>query len=165
MVLDIVGLLICVPEFIWTIINFFLLMFLLKKFLYTPIMKVLDERKADIESGLEEGRAAEKALEASNENLKAELTQSGAEAREMINEAKSKADKAKSAVVGAAHAEAANIHKDVRARVADEETEARKAVEADMPELVALLAKQLLLSDEAAENPELIRNCVADAKE
>lgn len=165
MELNLVGLIINVPEFIWTIINFFLLMFLLKKFLYTPILKVLDERKEVIDAGLEEGRKAEKALAENEENLKAELAQSGAEAREKISAARGLAEKAKSEVVNAAHAEALNIHKSVQQRVDDEENAARKSVEDSLPELVALLSKQLLHSDEAAENAELINSCVAAAKE
>ncbi len=165
MVLDIVGLLISVPEFIWTIINFFLLMFLLKIFLYKPILKALDERQAKIEAGLEEGRAAEKALAENDRSLKAELAQSGAEAREKISAARGVAEKAKSEVVGAAHAEAANIHKDVCIRIENEEAQAKKSVEDSMPELVALLSQQLLHSNEAAENSELINSCVAAAKE
>ena len=165
MELNLVGLIINVPEFIWTIINFFLLMFLLKKFLYTPILKVLDERKAYVEAGLEEGRAAEKALIENDESLKAELTKSGAEAREMISAARSEAEKAKTQVVNAAHTEAANIHKSVQQRVEDEEAQARKAVDDDMPELVALLARRLLKSDEAEDNLQLIRCCIAAEKE
>lgn len=165
MVLDIVGLLISVPEFIWTIINFFLLMFLLKKFLYDPILKVMDERKAQIEADFEVGRTAEKALAENSENLKTELAKSGAEAREMISEARGVAEKAKGEVVNAAHAEAAGIHKDVRQRVAAEEVEARKTVEDSMPELVALLSQQLLHSEEASEDAELINNCINTAKE
>lgn len=165
MELNLAGLIINVPEFIWTIINFFLLMFLLKKFLYTPILYVLDERKARIEAGLEEGRSAEKALEENDKNLKAELTRSGAEAREMISAARGAAEKAKTRVVSAAHAEAANIHKDVQQRVEDEEAEARKAVDDNMPELVKLLAKRLLHSDEASCEPELINSCIAAEKE
>lgn len=165
MVLDIVGLLISVPEFIWTIINFFLLMFLLKKFLYEPILEVLDKRKANVEAGLEEGRAAEKALIENGEALKAELTKSGAEARERISAARGLAEKAKGEVVNAAHAEAVSIHKSVQQRVEDEEAAARKSVENELPELVALLSKQLLHSNEAAEAPELIKACVAAAKD
>ena len=36
-------------ELIWTIINFFLLFFLLKRFLFDPVGRHLDERQAKIE--------------------------------------------------------------------------------------------------------------------
>ena len=46
MILDIVGLQISVPEFILTIISFFLFMFLLNKFLFKPVLSFMDARHA-----------------------------------------------------------------------------------------------------------------------
>lgn len=165
MVLDIVGLEICVPEFIWTIINFFLLMFLLKKFLYTPILRVLDERKAKVEAGLEEGHKAEKALKENELVLKAELAESGAEARRKISDARGVAEKAKSEAIAAAHAEAAGIHDDVLCRVEADEVKARADVEDSMPELVAALTKRLLHSDDEAADAGLVEACIKAIKE
>ena len=63
MILDIVGLQISVPEFILTIISFFLFMFLLNKILLKPVLSFMDARKARIDAGLAEGKNAEAALE------------------------------------------------------------------------------------------------------
>ena len=54
MILDIVGLQISVPEFILTIISFFLFMFLLNKILLKPVLSFMDARKARIDAGLAE---------------------------------------------------------------------------------------------------------------
>ena len=45
-------------ELVLTIISFFLLLFLLNKFLYTPVLKFMRERQARIDAGLEKERAA-----------------------------------------------------------------------------------------------------------
>ena len=52
MILDIVGLQISVPEFILTIISFFLFMFLLNKILLKPVLSFMDARRARIDAGL-----------------------------------------------------------------------------------------------------------------
>ena len=164
MVLDIVGLQISVPEFIWTIISFFLFMFLLNKFLFKPVMTLMDERKARIDAGLEEGKKARAALEENEARLAQELAEKGSEARSVISEARSEAEKAKSETLDAAHAEAEKLHKNVRERVKAEEEEAVKELDGNMPELVALLSGRLLggeVSDEAA----LIENCIRETKE
>ena len=161
MELNIVGLIISVPEFIWTIINFFLLMFLLKKFLYEPILKVMDERKAGIDASLAEGREAEKALEENKAKLDAELGKSGNAARELIGSAKSAADKEKSKVLAEAHNEAAGIHKEVRQRIENEEAEAVSDIEKNMPELVKLLTGALLQSEESADDA-LVQSCMKE---
>ena len=164
MVLDIVGLQISVPEFIWTIISFFLFMFLLNKFLFKPVMTLMDERKAQIDAGLEEGKKARAALEENEARLAQELAEKGSEARSVISEARSEAEKAKSETLDAAHAEAEKLHKNVRERVKAEEADAVKELDGNMPELVALLSGRLLggeVSDEAA----LIENCIRETKE
>ena len=164
MVLDIVGLQISVPEFIWTIISFFLFMFLLNKFLFKPVMTLMDERKARIDAGLEEGKKARAALEENEARLAQELAEKGSEARSVISEARSEAEKAKSETLDAAHAEAEKLHKNVRERVKAEEADAVKELDGNMPELVALLSGRLLggeVSDEAA----LIEDCIRETKE
>ena len=164
MILDIVGLQISVPEFIWTIISFFLFMFLLNKFLFKPVMTLMDERKARIDAGLEEGKKARAALEENEARLAQELAEKGSEARSVISEARSEAEKAKSETLDAAHAEAEKLHKNVRERVKAEEADAVKELDGNMPELVALLSGRLLggeVSDEAA----LIENCIRETKE
>ena len=104
MILDIVGLQISVPEFILTIISFFLFMFLLNKFLFKPVLSFMDARKARIDEGLAEGKKAEAALEENKAQLAQELAQTGADARGVINAARSDAEKAKGEVLNAAHA-------------------------------------------------------------
>lgn len=160
MVLELVGLQICVPEFIWTVINFFLLMFLLKKFLYTPILSFMDERQARIDAGLEEGKKAEQALEENSRQLSAELTEKGQEARAVISEARSEAEKVRSEKLEKAHAEAEAIFRQARETVKKNETKAQSEIDGSMTELVGILSKKLLGSDEASRDEELIKSCM-----
>ena len=44
-------------ELIWTIINFFLLYFLLKRFLYDPITRFMDARRERLDEALEKERS------------------------------------------------------------------------------------------------------------
>lgn len=144
MVLDIVGLQISVPEFILTIISFFLFMFLLKKFLFKPVLSFMDARKARIDAGLAEGKKARAELEDNKAKLAEELAQTGAQARGIINSARSEAEKAKSEVLASAHAEAEALHKNVRERVKQEETAAVSEIDESLPELVAVLSDRLV---------------------
>ncbi len=160
MILDIVGLQISVPEFILTIISFFLFMFLLNKFLFKPVLSFMDARKAR----LAEGKKAETALEENKAQLAQELAQTGAEARGVINAARSDAEKAKGEVLNAAHAEAEQLHKNVRERVKNEEKAAVGEIDGSMPELVALLSDRLV-GGGAEDNKALIDDCVSKTKE
>lgn len=144
MVLDVVGLQISVPEFILTIISFFLFMFLLNKFLFKPVLSFMDARKARIDAGLAEGKKARAELEDNKAKLAEELAQTGAQARGIINSARSEAEKAKSEVLASAHAEAEELHKNVRERVKQEETAAVSEIDESLPELVAVLSNRLV---------------------
>ena len=56
--------------FIAQIINFAILLFILKKFLYEPIAKIMEERKAKIKQGLDDAENAKKTLiEADNQKI------------------------------------------------------------------------------------------------
>ena len=164
MVLDIVGLQISVPEFIWTIISFFLFMFLLNKFLFKPVMTLMDERKARVDAGLEEGKKARAALKENEAQLAQELAEKGSEARSIISEARSEAEKARSETLDAAHAEAEKLHKNVRERVKAEEAAAVEELDGSMSEMVALLSGRLLGLEISGE-ADLIEDCIRDTKE
>ena len=56
-------------ELIWTIIGFLTLYFLLKHFLFTPIIRVMDARSARIDDGLEEEKQAKAALDEDAQQL------------------------------------------------------------------------------------------------
>lgn len=162
--LDLAGLQISTAEFLWTIISFFLFMFLLKKVLYDPILKVMDARSERIKAGLEEGKNAQKALDESKAQLAAELSEKSGEARQLISDARTEAEKAKGEVLSTAHTEAEQLHKQVRERVSAEEAAAVSSVESDMPELVAILSNKLLHSDEVVTGDALIKDCIEATK-
>ena len=164
MILDIVGLQISVPEFILTIISFFLFMFLLNKILLKPVLSFMDARKARIDAGLAEGKNAEAALEENKAQLAQELAQTGAAARGVINAARSDAEKAKGEALSVAHAEAEQLHKKVRERVKSEEQAAVNEIDGSMSELVTLLSDRLVGSG-AEDNKALIDECVGKSKE
>ncbi len=157
--LNIFGLEICTADFLWTIVSFFLFMFLLNKILFKPVLKLMDERKARIDADLEKGKQARAALKENEAQLAQELAQTGADARGVINSARSEAEKAKGEVLDAAHAQAEKLHKSVRERVKAQEATAESEIDGSMPELVAILSDRLLGS-EAANDKELIAECI-----
>ena len=162
--IDIVGLQISTAEFLWTVVSFFLFMFLLKKVLYEPILKVMDARNASIKEGLDEGKNAQKALEDSKAKFALELSEKGSDARAVVSDARAEAEKAKSRLLSDAHAEAEKLHGELKAKVRAEECSEGDAIESDMPELVAILTAKLLGNEEISAQDALIRECVDASK-
>ena len=70
-------------EVILTVVNFIVLMLLLNQFLYKPVVKFVDERKARIQAGLDAQAEAEQALENCQQSLQAELTETHQQSKQL----------------------------------------------------------------------------------
>src|SRR3989344_1626514 len=71
------------------LINFGLLMFLLYRFLYKPILKLLDERKNKIAKGVHDAEAAERTLGEIERERSVKIVQAEKEADTLIEHARS----------------------------------------------------------------------------
>lgn len=69
------------------VVNFLVLLFILKKLLYTPILKLLEERKSKIEKSIKHADEIELKLAQTEEDREKKLAKASAEAREIIDEA------------------------------------------------------------------------------
>lgn len=95
--------------FIAQIINFLILAFIFKKFLYKPILKVLRDRDIKIRHGLENAEEAKLALE-SAENKKGEiLKKASIEAEKIISDTKAESENARNVILTNTRAEAEKI--------------------------------------------------------
>ena len=133
-----------VSELIWTILCFFVLLFVLKKLLLDPILKVMDARKATVEEGLEAGRQAKIARDENDEALQQAKKDAAQQASVLVQEAKSADEKARQAAVAEAKQSAAQSMKDTREQLHAEEQAVSAELEQELPALVETLAAALL---------------------
>jgi len=77
--------------FVAQIVNFLVIAFVFKKFLYKPLLGILEKRKATIKKGLLDAEHAQKALAEAEERKDEILSKAGKEAERIINEAKNQA--------------------------------------------------------------------------
>src|SRR3989338_1973015 len=74
------------------VVNFFILLFILKRFLYKPVLKVLEERKKKIEDSLKNAEEIERKLEETNEKIDRMMVKTADEIQKMHDEAKKDRD-------------------------------------------------------------------------
>ena len=137
-------------ELIWTIINFFLLYFLLKRFLYDPITRFMDARRERLDEALEKEREAQARVAENDEQIEQEKELRRAEAKKLIAEA-AEADKSRNAE--AAKAERASDRAamaETEERLAAESEREKAELDARTKELAAALAQQLLHGEQDA---------------
>ena len=101
-----------ISELIWTVINFFLLLFLLKRFLFTPVLRFMEARKARIDAKIEEERNAEAKFAENTERLQAEKTKSREEAKDILTRSGEERDQRRAAAIAEARAASAQALKD-----------------------------------------------------
>lgn len=70
------------------VVNFLILLFILKKFLYKPLLKVLDERRKKIEDSLKSAEEIEKRLQETNETVDKMMIKASSDIQKMMDEAK-----------------------------------------------------------------------------
>ena len=133
-----------VSELIWTIVNFFLLYFLLKRFLYTPVVRFLDARQARLDEAEKKEAEARAAADEIDRQIEEQKALRREEAAEILAEAK-KADAEQSRQSFAEAKEAAaRALEDANAALRAEQERERASLASDTPELAAMLAERLL---------------------
>ena len=133
-----------ISELIWTIINFFLLYFLLKRFLFTPVCRLLDERQARIDSGLNAEKEAQATVEQSRSRIAAEKAESRLEASRILAAAESEGEKRRSEAVKAARTQAADDLRAAAAHLKEQDGQEEALLRERSGELSALLSGRIL---------------------
>ena len=139
-----------ISELVLTALSFFLLFFLLKRFLYDPLIRFMDERNARIEEGLDAEKLALAAVQANEMLLEAKRKESMDQAKHIAEQARSADEQRREAALQQARliaGESLSRTKEDACKLLEQESGKLRAEE---DELAALLADRLLSSGYAA---------------
>lgn len=150
-------------QLLMQIINFGILVFLLNKFLYAPIVRMLDERKRKIEEGLASTKSMEIEAQKTEKNRQEIIEKARIEGKHVIEEAKKAAKRVEEELVKKAKQEAAAVvakgHEDIEA----ESKRLKEQLQKESVELAALMTERILshvLSEK--EHHEIIEKRMKD---
>ena len=139
-----------ISELVLTAISFFLLFFLLKRFLYDPLLRFMDERNARIEEGLDAEKQVHAAVQANEMLLEAKRKESMDQAKNIVEQARSADEQRREAALQQARQSAEESRSRAREELCRlQESESGKLRDSET-ELAALLADRLLSSSYAA---------------
>lgn len=133
-----------ISELIWTVINFFLLLFLLNRFLYKPIIGFMTERQARIDAGLREEEDAKARIEENNEHLQEEKAKSREEARLLLAQNEEEIEKHSAESLQEAKKTCVQNRKEKEAALAEKQVQTGEQLRDAAPELASILSKRLL---------------------
>ena len=150
--------------FFWQSVLFIILLVILKKYAWGPILNSVEEREEGIRSAIDEAKAAKEEmaqLKASNEDL---LKEARIEREAMLQEARAIKDKIVGDASATAKEEAAKITEAAKASIESEKQKAMVEIKNQVAELsievASLILKENLSSD--AKQSELAEKYVKD---
>lgn len=126
-------------------INFVIMVVLLTKLLYKPVLKVLDERKKKIEEGLSYTEKMKKDMEKAQVKEEAMLKKAREQAKAIIDEAKRSAKSVEAELVADAHTEVENMKQRAKAEIEVERQDLIREVKVQAVELASAIAAKVIV--------------------
>jgi len=150
----------------WTTVTFFLLLFLLAKFAWKPILKAVHDREQAIDSALKAAEAAKSemaSLHSSNEQL---LKEAREEREQILKEARTMRDKTIADAKTAASEEAAKVLDAARAQIHNEKMAAMTEVKNQVAQLAIDMSERILRAElkDAAAQKAMVDRAMEDVK-
>lgn len=129
---------------IWTLFTFLLLVVILSKTAWKPLITALEQREQRIQSEKDAAEAARKAAESLKEDLERELARIAARTQEAIAEAARQGQKTKDELLRGAQDEAKSLLDKTRRQLEDEKERLVRELRAQVADLSVLAAERIL---------------------
>ena len=126
-----------VTGFIGQLFNFGVVLFILWRFVYRPLMRLMDERSAEISTGLANAKEASAALERATSERETVLRDARSEAQALLKETAEKAEELRKTHLQETKQEIEKLAVEAKAQIATEREAAFSTVRRDVADLVA----------------------------
>lgn len=152
--------------FIWTIVTFLLLLTLLAKFAWRPLLQALEARQEAIRKSLDDAQHARQELERINQDSQRILSEARVEADAIVSRSRSDADRLRGELREQARSEAATIVKNAERQIQLETERARQQIRREAADLSVLIAEKLLRRNITKEdNEKLISEALSQIRQ
>lgn len=128
-------------------VNFLILLFLLNKFLYKPILKVLDDRQSKIAQSKSDAEKITLELQKIEDARDQKLESAMAEARELINDAKNQSLQIISAAKDQAQIEVDALLSQAKLDIASEHQKMHQEIRSEISRLIFASLEKIITTD------------------
>jgi F-type H+-transporting ATPase subunit b len=129
---------------IWTIVTFVLLVFVLGKFAWKPLLQALQSREQEIADALRKAEEAKKDAERMIQENKAAMEKANNETARLIAEGRAIAEQLKSDVVAKAHESAKKMLEQAKDEIGRERDAAVQQLRSEVADLAVSAAEKIL---------------------
>jgi F-type H+-transporting ATPase subunit b len=140
--------------FIWTIVTFLVLVALLAKFAWTPLLQALEGRQESIRKSLDDARQAKQELERLQQESAEIIRQGRIEAEAIITRSRGDAERLREEMKQKARAEAEGIVKNAERQIQLETTRAVQQIRREAVDLSVMIASKLIQRNLTKEDNE-----------
>ena len=145
--------------FIWTILTFLVLLTVLAKFAWRPLLKMLKDREDFIKSSLEDAEKAKTELERLNAESEEIIAKARSEAQSIHVEARAVAEKIKTDLMSEAEEDAGKIRDEAEKQIRVEKEKAINEIRQEVVDLSLAVAEKVIKKNLSKEdNQDLIEN-------
>jgi len=129
---------------IWTISTFLILVFVLGKFAWKPLIKVLEEREQNIRRTIDDAASTRQAAEGLKAQFEAELNSARIKTNAMISEAQVDAQKIRDKIVHEAEEQSQRLIEQTRRQMEQEKEKALQDLRKDVTKLSLEITEKVL---------------------
>jgi F-type H+-transporting ATPase subunit b len=126
------------------IVNFFILLWVLNRFVYRPLLTFLEKRTATIEQGLNDAKQAKEQLDAARSQEEAILKQAQQEAQTLIAQAEAVAKQQRDLAVTETKTKIDQMLAQGEKKLSEERTKMLAEVKGELAQLVVLATEKVL---------------------
>jgi len=138
--------------FLWTILTFLVLLVLLAKFAWKPLLALLDRREEMIRQSLDDAEKAKHELQRLQQESKEILSKARVEAQSILAKSRSQAEKLKGELRQEAKVQADSILRDAEKQIQVETEKAIAVIKNEVVDLSLLVASKLIKKNLSKED-------------
>ena len=142
--------------FVWTILTFLVLLSVLAKFAWSPLLKMLKDREELIRSSLDDAEKAKTELERLNSEGQDIINKARSEAQTILSEGKAASSKMKEETLSSAKEQAKSILSDAENQIRIEKDKAISEIKNEVVDISLSIAEKLMSKNITKEDNQAI---------
>ena len=130
--------------YIWTILTFLVLLTLLAKFAWRPLLQALEERQAQIRKSLDDAQQAKQELERVQHESAQLIARARVDADAIVSQSRADAERLRQELRDGARAEAATILRNAEKQIELQTLQAVRQIRSEAADLSVMIAEKLI---------------------
>ncbi len=151
---------------IFTWVNMFILLAMLKKFLFNPVNKIIDRREAEVNKMVDDAKAANERAASMEREYTEKMANARDQAGEIIKQATLTAKKREDEIIDDAHKQARIITRRAETEIEQERKKAYQEIRNDIADISISIAEKMVNRElSASDHEDLINRFIENVGE